>query len=109
MDRGERCQSTSFGASGEGWFLRRALPRRASGEAAGGARWDGGFEEVGEGRQRGGRDTCEGALAGLWGDVVDEGGINAMPEDVHGAGAEDVGGQVDLDGLAWLTCSTPTP
>jgi hypothetical protein len=45
----------------------------------------------------------------LWGDVVDEGGINAMPEDVHRTGAEDIGRQVDLDGLAWLTCSTPTP
>lgn len=85
------------GFSGERFLVeRRGKPLAALVRAADLKRLEGEEgENAGRRRPRGAM-----ALVGLWGDLVDDGEIDAMLEDVYAAREADLGWRVDLDSSA---------
>lgn len=84
------------GFSGERFLVeRRGKPLAALVGAEDLKRLEEGDVEAGGVRPRGAL-----ALVGAWGDLADDGEIDAMLEDVYAARGEDLGRRVDLDGRA---------
>lgn len=84
------------GFSGERFLVeRRGRPLAALVGAEDLKRLEEGDGEVAKSRPRGAL-----ALAGVWGDLVDDGEMDAMLAEVYATRDEDLGRRVDLDGSA---------